>query len=56
MSESELSGVVDSNSKVYGMKNLFVAGASVFPTGGHANPTLTIIAMSLRLAEYLKSR
>lgn len=48
-------GVVDSNCKVHGISNLFIAGSSVFPTGGHANPTLTIIALSVKLAEFLKN-
>ena len=54
MSDSPLNGVVDSNCKVHGMSNLYVAGSSVFPTGGHANPTLTLIALTLRLADHLK--
>ena len=54
MSSTESKGVVDSNSKVFGVKNLFIAGSSVFPTGGHANPTLTIVAQSLRLADHIK--
>lgn len=47
-------GVVDRDSRVFGVDNLFVAGSSVFPTGGHANPTLTIVALALRLADHLK--
>jgi len=47
-------GVVDPNSRVHGMSNLFVAGGSVFPTGGTAPPTLTIVALALRLANHLK--
>ena len=47
--------VVDSNAKVHGVDNLYVAGSSVFPTGGHANPTLTIIQLALRLADHLGS-
>lgn len=47
-------GVVDENCQVHGISNLFIAGSSVFPTCGHANPTLTIVALSLRLAEHLK--
>ena len=45
--------VVDSNLKVFNTNNLFVNGSSVFRTSGHANPTLTIVQLSLRLAEYL---
>jgi choline dehydrogenase-like flavoprotein len=47
-------GVVDENSRVHGTSNLFVAGSSVFPSGGYANPTLTIIALTLRLGDHLK--
>jgi choline dehydrogenase-like flavoprotein len=47
-------GVVDENSRIHGLRNLYVAGCSVFPTSGIANPTLTIIAMSLRLSDHLK--
>lgn len=47
-------GVVDSNCKVHGISNLYVAGSSVFPTGGYANPTLTIIALAIRLADEIK--
>ncbi|RNI32982.1 GMC family oxidoreductase [Rufibacter immobilis] len=47
-------GVVDRNAKVFGVDNLFVAGASTFPTGGHANPTVTVVAQSLMLADHLK--
>lgn len=53
MSASEQEGVVDSAQKVFGTNNLFVAGSSVFPTIGHVPPTLTIAAMSIRLAEHL---
>lgn len=47
-------GVVDSNGKVHNLANLYVAGSSVFPTGGAANPTLTIAALALRLADYIQ--
>jgi choline dehydrogenase-like flavoprotein len=47
-------GVVDTQCKVHGMANLHVAGSSVFPTGGWAFPTFTLIALSLRLAEQLR--
>jgi choline dehydrogenase-like flavoprotein len=48
-------GVVDANGRVHGMSNLFIAGASVFPTGGAVSPTPTILALALRLADHLKS-
>ncbi len=54
MSNDPLTGVVDKNCKVHGMQNLYIAGSSVFPTGGHANPTVTIVALALRLADHLK--
>jgi len=47
-------GVVDSDCRVHETTNLFVAGSSVFPTAGHSNPTLTIIALAIRLADHLK--
>ncbi len=49
-------GVVDSNSKVHGVSNLFVAGSAVFPTYGASNPTLNLIALVLRLADHLRAR
>jgi choline dehydrogenase-like flavoprotein len=49
-------GVVDSACRVFALDNLFVAGSSVFPTSGFANPTLTIVALALRLAKYLGHR
>jgi choline dehydrogenase-like flavoprotein len=54
MSESAKTGVVDSNCRVHSVENLYVAGSSVFPTAGFANPTLTIVALALRLADHLK--
>jgi choline dehydrogenase-like flavoprotein len=47
-------GVVDANCRVHGLQNLFITGSSVFPTGGFANPTLTIIALALRLSDHLR--
>lgn len=47
-------GVVDPNSLVHGTSNLFVAGSSVFSSGGFANPMLTIVALAIRLADHLK--
>jgi choline dehydrogenase-like flavoprotein len=48
-------GVVDENCRVHGMTNLYIAGGSIFPTGGYANPSLTIVALSLRLADHIRS-
>jgi hypothetical protein len=53
MGHSAQNSVVDKNCQLHGVANLFVASASVFPTNSHANPTLTIIALALRLANYL---
>lgn len=55
MADNPAQGVVDAHCKVHGLSNLYVAGAAVFPTSGHANPTLTIVALALRLADRLKS-
>ncbi|MFL5636082.1 MAG: FAD-dependent oxidoreductase [Gemmatimonadaceae bacterium] len=48
-------GVVDANCKIHGLANLYIGGASVHPTAGAANPTLTLVALSLRLADHLKA-
>ncbi len=49
-------GVIDSDCKVFGVDNLFVTGSSIFPTIGHTNPTLNLIAFSIRLADHLKAK
>src|SRR5271169_5477188 len=49
-------GVVDQNCRVHSLANLYVAGSSVFPTSGAVNPTLTIVALALRLADHVKER
>lgn len=54
-SEPDL-GVVDENCRLFGVDNIHVAGSAVFPTGGRAAPTLTIVALALRLAEHLKTK
>ncbi|MFV2063437.1 MAG: GMC family oxidoreductase [Chloroflexota bacterium] len=54
MSSDAASGVVDSDCRVHGIDNLFVAGSAVYPTGGSANPTLTLLALAFRLADHLK--
>ena len=55
MAKSHDRGVVDSNCKVFDQKNLYVAGSSVFPSGGHCNPTLTIVQLSVRLGKHIAS-
>jgi choline dehydrogenase-like flavoprotein len=49
-------GVVDENCMLYGTSNVFLAGNSVLPTGGCANPTLTMLALTLRLADHISAR
>jgi len=56
MSATPSAGVVDTECRVFGVENLYVAGGSVFPTSGYANPTLTIVALAIRLADTLKHR
>jgi len=56
MHEDPRRGVVDPEGRLHGMTNLFVAGSSVFPTAGAAPPTLTVVAMALRLADRLRRR
>jgi choline dehydrogenase-like flavoprotein len=53
MSSDRSSGVVNSDCRVFTTVNLYIAGSSVFPTGGCANPTLTIVALALRLGDHL---
>jgi choline dehydrogenase-like flavoprotein len=55
MASSPDRGVVDPSGRVHGIDNLYVTGSSVFPTVGHANPTLTIVALAARLASHLKT-
>lgn len=49
-------GVVDEHCRVHGVDNVYVASCSLFPTGGTFNPTLTILALSLRVADHVKQR
>jgi choline dehydrogenase-like flavoprotein len=51
MANTPADGVVDRELKVFGVRNLYVAGAAVYPTTGFANPTFTAIALGLRLAD-----
>jgi choline dehydrogenase-like flavoprotein len=54
MSKEPSQGVVDPNCQVHGVRNLFIASSSVFPTSSHANPTLTIVAIAARVADHLR--
>ncbi len=53
---NERESVVDKNLKIFGTENFYVLGSSVFPSGGHANPTYTIIQLSLRLSNHLSEK
>lgn len=56
MSSLANNGVVDKNCRVFNTTNLYVSSSSIFPTSGQANPTLTIVAFALRLADYLNKK
>jgi choline dehydrogenase-like flavoprotein len=56
MADTPENGVVDRHCQVHGLWDVFIAGSSVFPTAGHANPTQTIAALSVRLADRLKNQ
>ena len=53
MHDDPARGVVDRHGKVHGIDNLWVGGGSLFPTAGCSNPTLTVVALALRLADRL---
>ncbi len=53
MASSARDGVVDSDLRAFGTDNLFVASSAVLPTSGQANPTLTVMALAMRLADRL---
>ena len=55
MSADPRRGVTDGWGRVHGLPNLHIAGSSLFPTGGWANPTLTILALTLRTADRISS-
>jgi choline dehydrogenase-like flavoprotein len=56
MANSPENGVVDKNCNVFGVSNLYIASSSVFPTASHANPTYTIVALAIRLANHIKNK
>lgn len=56
MTDSPRHGVTDGYGRVLGVENLYIAGSSVFPTSGWANPTLTVLALALRTADRISSR
>ncbi|MBS1753440.1 MAG: GMC family oxidoreductase [Ferruginibacter sp.] len=56
MSDDPKHGVVDANCKIHGIDNLYIAGSSCYTTGGAVNPTLTVVAISLRLANHIKEK
>ncbi|NNE75520.1 MAG: GMC family oxidoreductase [Pricia sp.] len=56
MSDNPKKGVVNKNCQVYGISNLFVAGSGCYSTSGAPNPTLTLVALSLRLSDYVKNK
>jgi choline dehydrogenase-like flavoprotein len=56
MHDDPKQGVVDANCRVHSLANLYVAGSSVFPTVGNVNPTFTLVALAIRLADHLKKQ
>ncbi len=56
MADSPEHGVVDANCRVHGIANLYIAGSSVFTTSGASNPTLTLVALALRLTDHLRTQ
>lgn len=56
MDNNPKKGVVDENCKIHGIHNLYVAGSACFPTAGAPNPTLTLVALTIRLSDYIKNK
>jgi choline dehydrogenase-like flavoprotein len=56
MHDSPAQGVVNRDCRVHGLDNLYVGSSAVFPTSSHSNPTLTLLALSLRLADHVRQR
>jgi choline dehydrogenase-like flavoprotein len=56
MAATPAEGVTDPDCRVFDTDNLYLAGGSVFPTSGYANPTLTMVALAIRLSDTLRER
>jgi choline dehydrogenase-like flavoprotein len=56
MSAEPSTGVVDNECRVFGLANLYIGSCSVFPTSGRSNPTFTLLALSIRIADVLKKQ
>ena len=56
MADDPRQGVVDRHCRLHVAANLYIAGSSVFPTGGSGTPTITLVAMALRLADHLRGK
>jgi len=56
MAADATKGVVNADGRVHGIDNLYVSGSSVFTTSGNGNPTLTVVALALRLADHLRGK
>jgi choline dehydrogenase-like flavoprotein len=56
MSDDPKTGVVNATQRIHSVDNLYVGGSSVFATSGHANPTYTIVQLTLRLGDHLTAR
>ena len=55
MASDQSEGVVDNECRVFGIANLYLASSAVFPTSGFSNPTLTIMALAIKLADHLRA-
>ena len=56
MSDDPRSGIVNADCRAHAVDNLYIAGSSVFPTAGYANPTMTLLALAVRLSDHLRAR
>ena len=56
MARDEQTGVVDGDGRIFGLDNAYVSGACTFPAAGTSNPTLSVVALALRLADHLAAR